>query len=181
MLYSRYERRRYIKRQVLLKAGLLDEEIEAEVAQAKRRRSVAALALAKQQQRDQERPPSRARLFFRAWRKQLKTLFTTKHQWLSVLWPQGNRVYPKRFIKVCSLWAAVSMALGLNAMFTFITTKNTQPGEERTVNTWQLETAWGGIVIPLEGIYSFLLSFPFFLLLSLSFARYSILIDFLRY
>eukprot|EP00054_Salpingoeca_dolichothecata_P016017 m.93269 g.93269 ORF g.93269 m.93269 type:complete len:1345 (+) comp21771_c0_seq1:150-4184(+) len=104
----------------------------------------------------------------------------TKHAWISILWPSGRKVYPKRFFKVFALMASTSLAFGLNAIFAYTVTQNQNPDGVRTVNTMLVKTVWGSWRMPMEGIYSFFMSLPLVLLLSYCMGHYSAYIDILR-
>jgi hypothetical protein len=99
-----------------------------------------------------------------------------RHAWVAAILPQGIRRRPLRSIKVFGLAAALSMAIGMNSMFSYAAVKN--PGKE--VNSLGVTIDGYTIYLPLEGFYAFFMTLPVFILLSICFARYSTLISMLQ-
>eukprot|EP00049_Salpingoeca_infusionum_P012069 m.214203 g.214203 ORF g.214203 m.214203 type:complete len:1170 (+) comp15099_c1_seq4:126-3635(+) len=156
-LYSYLERRAYDRRQAMIDAGLIW---------------------------DTEAPPNQDQLeiewlempFWKGYFARLWHEFKNKHNWLAVVWFNGVRVYPKRFIKVTALVATTSLAFGMMAIFNY--TAQQYPDER--VNVLAIHGKNKTVYIPLEGIYSFLMTFPVLITLSICIAKYSVFMDTLR-
>ena len=97
----------------------------------------------------------------------------SRHAWAAVLLPQGLSARPKRTLKVLALVASVSMAVAMNSVFSYAAVKN----PDKEVNSIHLVLDGESVYIPLEGIYAFALTFPFFLALSMAFARFAKLLE----
>eukprot|EP00054_Salpingoeca_dolichothecata_P026103 m.185314 g.185314 ORF g.185314 m.185314 type:complete len:2533 (+) comp25562_c0_seq5:1791-9389(+) len=152
-VFAWYERKKYDEYHEAVELGIIPlDDVNSEAAKNKKKHNVVV-----------------------EWLLEFLTAMKTRHAWISSFWPTGHKVHPKRALKISALMAGISMALGLNAVFSFTASQN-----DGDVNTFTLNTAWGTTKIPLFGLYSFLMSFPFFLLLSVSLGRYSLLVDTLR-
>eukprot|EP00051_Salpingoeca_urceolata_P013512 m.169682 g.169682 ORF g.169682 m.169682 type:complete len:1292 (-) comp17810_c7_seq3:125-4000(-) len=158
-LYSKMERDRYDKRQVMIAEGLIvdDEVVKTSL--------------------DVESAPRTGwRSFFL-----VRMLFhfrdglTTQHAWISSVWPTGRKVYPKRFMKSIALSATIALAGGLDAVFAYTSTAVQADGGEKP-NTLKIN----GTAVPLDGFYAFLISLPGLLTLSVTLGMYSAYIDVLR-
>eukprot|EP00045_Choanoeca_perplexa_P014462 m.170205 g.170205 ORF g.170205 m.170205 type:complete len:1127 (-) comp16683_c1_seq3:139-3519(-) len=159
-IYAYLERRAYDRRQAMLEAGLLHEDDLG------------------------PRPKSAEELdfefaemgFFKGWFHRFKHEFKSKHQWLAILLPSGKKVFPKRSVKVTAFMSTTSMAFGMMAMFAYTESQN--PGEN--TNTLRVTIAGDSVYLPLEGFWSFLITFPFLIFLSICLAKYSTYLDLLR-
>jgi hypothetical protein len=103
-------------------------------------------------------------------------LLRSKHAWLAAVLPQGIRRRPLRTIKILGLAAAVSMAIGMNSMFSYADIENA----DRDTNSWAITVNGYTLHLPLEGIYAFIITFPVSLFLALAFGHYSALLNILQ-
>jgi len=144
-LYSRAERRAYDRRQLLITRGELkddeDTSLETDLLPAPRH------------------GPLR---FF-----PIRTVYNflhglkSKHQWIALFWPAGKRVYPKRMMKVLSVFAGTSLTMGLNSVFSFTATAQAEKGADpKRINSIIINTVYGEAIIPLDGIYTFVRCLP---------------------
>lgn len=139
-LYSRAERRAYDERQLLITRGEINDEEDTTL------------------ETDLEPAPRTGWLSFYPFLA-IHNFFVglkTKHQWIALFWPAGKRVYPKRIMKVLSVFAGTSLTMGLNAVFSFTATAQAEKGADpKRVNSLIINTKYGEAIIPLDGIYTF--------------------------
>ncbi|EGD81941.1 hypothetical protein PTSG_11898 [Salpingoeca rosetta] len=96
----------------------------------------------------------------------------SRHAWAAVILPQGISARPQRSLKVLALIASISMAVAMNSVFSYAAVKN----PDKNVNAISITLNGSTFYVPLEGIYAFALTFPFFYLLSMAFARFQTLL-----
>ena len=118
--------------------------------------------------------------FLQEWLAEFRGAIRTRHAWVAAIFPTGKKVFPKRYYKIAALTATISLALGMNAVFSYAATQNQNEDGVRTVNTMLISTVWGSARIPMEGIYSFFMVLPALLLMTICLTRYMVLVDILR-
>ncbi|EDQ89573.1 uncharacterized protein MONBRDRAFT_32377 [Monosiga brevicollis MX1] len=159
-LYAFFEKRAYDRRQAMIDAGLLWAD---ELGPREKSDAEIDLELVNHG-------------FLGGWARRFAHMIKRKHQWCAIVWPSGKSVYPKRSVIVTAFMSTTSLAFGMMAIFCYTESQN--PGEN--TNTFRVTVSGSDVYLPLEGIYSFFITFPFMVILSISLAKYSCYLDLLR-